>query len=296
MKALLFVCVAGSLAYADDADPSSSEPAPTPNAPVAAAPAAAGGDWAEINTRPLVLPTGKLDVHGNFSILAFNDGMGTSASEALAFGVNYGAADKIEVGADYTGIQLNPNATAEGAFDLRGSYSLMHTDKLDVSLNGGLNIAFVPGIDATTTPPTETTNTDLAIEIGATARYHVTPKVSVFTGLPALPPVSSLIGLPGFYQLTIGVNNSAPITLDLPVGVSHAGDAAGLRVCRDQHRDGSASPTRTTAFIFADAIPISIGAYYSVSNQLDVGVQFTDDLENAGDFYLVSFVGRYYVK
>ena len=287
MKALLFVCVAGSLAYADDAAPSSSEPAPPPNAPVGAAPAAAGGDWAEINTRPLVLPMGKLDVHGNFGILAISvpdvtgTGSSTTTAEALAIGFAYGLADKIEVGLDYTGIQLNPNATAEGAFDLRGSYSLMHTDKLDVSLNGGLNINLFGGSE-----------TNLSLEVGATARYHVTPKVSVFTGLPALPPVA---GVPGFYQLAIGVNNSGPIALILPIGI-------GIQATPQVYAFAATNiatidiSNSANAFIFSDNIPLSLGGYYSANDKLDLGLQFQDDLEHAGDFFVISLVGRYYVK
>ncbi len=284
MKSLLLVCLAGSLAYADDT-PAAPEPPPgTP--PPTAAPAAAGGDWAEINTRPLVLPTGKLDVHGNFSILSITvpDGTGgtsTDTAEALAVGFTYGAMDKLEVGVDYFGIQLNPNASAQGDFDLRAAYSVMHTDKLDVAVNGGLNINLNGG-----------SQTDLALELGATARYHVTPKVSVFTGLPALPPIS---GLPGFYQMRIGLNNSGPITLDLPVGIGIQGTPQIYAYLATDIASFGLS-NADNAFIFADAIPIGLGAMYSANDKLDVGLQFSDDLKNAGDFYVISLVGRYYVK
>ena len=52
----------------------------------------------------------------------------------------------------------------------------------------------------------------------------------------------------------------------------------------------------SSVYIFSDFIPISVGAFYSASDKLDLGAEFSDDLKNAGDFYSIAFTARYWVK
>ncbi|HEX5060216.1 MAG TPA: hypothetical protein VFV99_12695, partial [Kofleriaceae bacterium] len=176
-----------------------------------------------INERPLVLPKGKLAVHGGLRVgvltLPNAAGMTTSTtSTGLALGVNYGASDDAEIGLDYTA-GLSPGS-AKGPVTLHAAYNAIK-GKLDMAVAGALAVDFSP---ATMTVPSKAS---FALELGAWARYRVSRKASVFSGVPALP--NSTVSLtklsfplpPLPYQLAIGLNNAGTIALDLPVGVAY---------------------------------------------------------------------------
>ena len=193
-------------------------------APAPAAAAASGAGWTtEIGTRPLVLGQGMLEVHGalpivEISIPGFMGAPGSSErpEEFLSVGGTYGAADKLEVGADYA-IPLHPNGSAKGILGLRGAYAAYKAGKLEIAVAAGL------GINLTTTDAMGNSTTELVLQLGGWARYQVAPKISIFTGQPALPftlgGFSSFLAPPEAYQLQIGLNNSQPVTLSIPVGV-----------------------------------------------------------------------------
>lgn len=271
---------------------------------VTAVPAGPTADWPiAINDRPLVLNQGKLDIHGGFPIATSSStnamGMSTSNTvEDLAIGATYGVADKIEIGGDYA-LRLNPDASAKGLLDFHGGYAALHSGKMDLAVAAGLQILFVDGVDAT---GMATTNSYLSLQLGAWLRYKVADKISIFTGNPGTPG-----GLPGFfgfvfppvgYQLAIGLNNSGPTILSLPVGAGFqatpniyaflATDIADIYL--------SNGPANSSAHIFgSDFIPVGVGAFYSMP-KLDVGVSISDDLKNAGDLYILNLLARFYVK
>ena len=273
----------------------------------AAAPAAGGPVPLAINDRSLVLDKGMLEVHGGIPIATSTTpgvmGMASTSSttESLAVGGNYGVAPKIDAGLDYIA-RLHPDASAKGLLSLHGGFAAMHTDKLDLAVTGGLTFLFVDTVafDPTTMMTTTSTTTFASLNIGASVRYRVTPKVSVFTGNPQLPA-----GLPGFFglvfppvtnQLSIGINNSGPTTLSLPVGAGlQATPNVYAFLATDLADFGLSGSNNNNRFIFADFIPLGVGGFYSMP-KLDIGVEFSDNLKNAGDFYIINLLARFYVK
>jgi hypothetical protein len=291
---LLFI---GGTAFAQVEDPAAPPPPPDGTTPPATTTDA--GFPLAINDRPLTLPTGKFEIHGGLPIATTStaNAMGqtsSSTSESIAIGATYGVAPKIEVGADYA-FRINPDASAKGFLDFHAGYMALHSGKLDVSFLAGLSMLFVDSVDTT---GMATTNTYASIQLGAAVRYQLAPKISIFTGNPGTPN-----GLPGFlsfvfppvaYQLSFGINNSGPAYLALPVGV-------GLQATPNIYLFAATNiatikiANASNSVIFSDAIPLSVGAFYSMP-KLDVGVQFSDDLKNAGDLYILQFMARYYLK
>jgi hypothetical protein len=274
--------------------------------PAVSATTAPAGGWTQLNDRPLVIPMGKLDVHGGLPIIAIGgtNAMGqatTTTAEAMSIGATFGAMDKLEVGGDYA-FELNPNASAKGLITFHGAYAAMKSGKMELAVAGALNISMV-GVDAM-----NNTLTDLSLGFGAWFRYQVMPKVSIFTGQPAIP--STLGGFSAFrappigYQLAIGLNNSGPIALSLPVGAGFQATPqiyafAGIDLADIYLSNGppdGKGGNKSAMLIFADMIPLGLGAWYSANDKLDVGVNFADDLKNAGDIYMFTLAGRYYVK
>lgn len=253
---------------------------------------APSGAWtSEINARPLVLDPGKLEVHGDVPIFAISaagsDGMSTTDTfEALGVGATYGVAPKIEAGLDYT-FPLNPNGSISGVLGLRAAYAALHTDKMDLAISAALDFDFRG-------------DTEVALELGGWFRYRLTPTVSLFTGNPGLPYQLGFLGALGNIssnQLVLGFNNSQALALALPVGVglqaTHQIYAfAALNIADIYFANGP----KTVDFLFADFIPIELGAFYSMSSQLDLGITFSDDLEHAGDFFAFTLGARYFIK
>ncbi len=290
------------LALADDqTDPNApaggeAVPPPATGAPATAAAPAPGG-WLQLNDRPLVLPAGKFEVHGGVPILNVTTTAGmppvTSSSvfEGLSVGATYGVADKIEAGVDYS-FPLHPNGdVTKGALALHGAFAAIHDDKMDLAVAAALALDLGGN------------STNAQILLGAWFRYHVAPKISIFTGQIPIPtvlfPVAGAQLPPVGYQFDIGLNNKQPIALGLPVGVGIQAAPnvfvfAETEIANIYFSNGPGNSSAT--FIFSDFIPLGVGAYFAASDQLDLGVVFADDLKHAGDAYAITFGGRYYIK
>ncbi len=283
----------------------SDEPPPAKRAPdppdVAPAPTVVEVSALAIDTRPLTMPKGKVELHGwlPIDIVSVPDLMGnksTSTTVGFAFGGSYGIDDKIEIGADYA-LALNP-AEAKGPLTLRGAYHLVHDAKLDIAVAA----AFVahPNEFAQSGTTDTTTVTYAALMFGAWVRYHITNKISLFTGLPALPDESVSLSRESFalpplpYQLALGLNNSGAIALDLPVGVG-AQLAPKIYAFAALNLANIKLANTSNAFLFKDFIPLAIGGFYSLE-QIDLGVTFADDLKQPGDNLNLQLVARYYLK
>ncbi len=284
------LAVSGS-AFADDATPGAAPPA----APVTAPAAAPAG---ELNDAPLVAPMGKLSVYGTLPILAVPSisidpttgaiTQSTSTDVGIAFGATYGIADKLEGGIEYAHT-LSPSS-GNGLINVHAAYAALHNDKLDVALAAD----FVADFDS---------GGPVILQVGAWARYHLAPKISLYTGNPGLAhttpqggsSAAGFFGFPSSYQLAFGLNNGNDVLLALPVGVGFQASPqlyafASTTIADFEFNGGS------NAFIFSDFIPIGVGAFYSVSDKLEVGAEFSDDLKNAGDFYSIAFMARYWAK
>jgi hypothetical protein len=267
------------------------EPEPT-------GPTRATGAPLAINDRSLTIAKGRLELHGGLSVSAVTlpgimPGTETSTtSVGLPLGATYGVDDKLEVGGDYTP-SLDPGSL-QGPLTLRAAYRVVRGQKLEVALAAGLAFDFVDTIDPVMM--TTATNTYASLQLGAWARYRLTPKVSLFTGLPALPASSASssiasLALSPLYQLAIGLNNSGPIALDLPVGLGwQATPKVYAFASLDVAHLGLANTD--SAFVFADFFPLALGGFYA-HDKVDVGVVFADDFQQGFDYLRLDLVVRY---
>lgn len=254
-----------------------------------------------IDRRPLTLGRGKIDVHGGLVATAMKVQINTigttktASAQGLALGATYGIGAKGELGFDYT-LGLRPG-DVKGPLLFHGAYVAKQTEKLDLALSLGLAIDFIDQTD----PMTMMTSTRAAkaLQVGVWARYHVGPKLSAFTGLPALPSSAGSLGksapLPPIpYQLSIGLSSLDAIALDLPAGLGYqASPKLYTFGALDFARLGMNNAT--SALVFSDFIPISLGGFYAMP-KMDIGAVFSDDLKQAADYLRFDVVVRYSIK
>jgi hypothetical protein len=262
----------------------------------------APGTWPlQIGDRPLTIAKSKLAVHGGLDIykLTLPNAAGTpvaATATGLALGATYGVGDKAEVGIDYV-LGISPG-TIRGPLTLHVAYRAVVKPKLEIALAGGIAV----DSDSVTNEMTMTTTTTtfVGLQLGAWARYRLTRKASVFSGVPATPasaaPVSKLsLALPPLpYQLAIGLTNAAPIVFDVPAGL-------GYQLSPNVYAYGMfnlahiAIKNNPNAFIFADFIPFALGGFYT-RKQIDVGFVFSDDLKQGTDYLRLDLLLRYAIK
>lgn len=285
----------------------------------AGATATAGGDattmgWpAEMGSRPYTLLKGGLAVYGDLDILHVSTSNGTTSTSAtqeqLHVGVGYGVNDKLTVGGEFS-FPFAGDGTDQTAFKgpLRfyGMYGLTHTDKLTVAAEAHFELNLCGGVSISGTSA-DCASTK-AIGAGLDARYVLAPKIALFTGSafgPGVPGATGAIVFPGLgtggvgQHLNISLESSGPITFDVPVGVSLQATPQLLAwVAFDVARINIANgPMNGDAVqvIFSDSqgIPTSIGGFFGVNKNLDVGVTILDDLKHAGDLYDIGLAARF---
>jgi hypothetical protein len=260
-----------------DGSGSGGAPMPPPEGNGSAAPAPSGGGFGDlpISDRPLTLPKSAIGIYGGFAIAEKQTpAMGmvaasTATNEALQIGAGYGISDKLTAGFDYTMVFNN---SAKGPLQLYGEYQLAHSSKLEVAAGGAVVIDL-------NSPVTE------GLALGVNLRYTLMPKLVVFTGTPLAPA-------PAGNQFKIGFNSGAKSSIDLPVGVGYQAmpklfawldtNIAHIKIANDAN-----------GVIFADFIPVEVGALYSVNKQIDVGAAIVDDFKHAGDTFSIALLGRY---
>lgn len=285
---------AASIASAQDAPDPAAPPPDGTTPPAATTTTTAGGDlmWGDaIIQRPLTMPKGKIGIYGDLDIARFSVTVGTttssSTSEGLHAGFGYGVDDKLTVGAEYA-FSLH-DFEIKGPLTLYGSYALYHQGKLTIGASADLLVDFngIGSLDPMT--GAVSSSTDLSLQAGLGVRYMATDKIALYTGNPIAPG-------PLGQHLSIGLNNSGPITFDVPVGVAlQATPQLYAFLQTDIARFGFSNSSN--AFLFADFIPLEIGAYFAASHQLDVGAFFNlPDLKNAKFDVLQFGIGaRYYM-
>ncbi len=260
-----------------------------------------------LTSRPLTLGKGRVEIHGGLRYAAITfpgtpmtaempaTAAITNTSQGFLLGGTYGVSDKLEVGGDYL-LSVNPG-TLKGPLMFRGAYAVT-SGKLDLAIAGGLALDFYEQANTVTMMTLSTTYASL--QLGAWVRYHVTPKVSVFTGQPALP--SSPIGisklalpLPPFqYQLALGLSGDTPRSIELPVGMSFQATPSifALAALNLAHISLTDAPT---GLIFRDFIPLVLGGFYSMK-KIDIGLVFSDDAKQGTDYLRFDAVLRYSLK
>lgn len=245
---------------------------------------AAGGWSDQLIQNPQTLPKGGLGVFGDFEILKINippippATMGLSATaEFLALGGGFGVTDKITAGFTYAFDVHDDSGTfpnsVKGPLDLYGAFNIMHKDKMSVTAGADFSI--------------DTGNTDSkSISAGLSAKYMISPTLAVYTGNPI--PLG-----PAGQHLRISLASNGPITFDVPVGVALQ-PSPKLFAFVDTTLAQLSISNSSNAFIFSDFIPVDVGALFRAAKDIDVGVTFTDDLKNAGDFYVIGLTARMY--
>jgi hypothetical protein len=194
----------------------------------------------EIINRPRTTPGGQITVGGDIGFNLNPDAFSSVGMNLLGL---YGVNDKLEVGASYN--------FALKEFEIKGdlgvglAYSLLADDKLTVAatVSTGFQVVDPSGIDP--------------IALGAEVQFKVNDKIAVYS--------------PGG-QIVIGLvdETGKGKSINVPVGV-------GIQVNPQifAHVDTNIATIGLdpsgSAFIFADFIPLQVGAFFSPSNTMDFG-------------------------
>jgi hypothetical protein len=196
----------------------------------------------------------------------------SSTSIGLGLGVGYGISDKLEAGVTY-GLSLK-DFEAKGPLGLYGAYSIMHQDKLKGA-----------GIGSFTYDLAGKTG---ALKLGLFFQYNLTKMMAVYT--------------PGGHlqaQLIADDPDGAgpaeaptPIDLHLPIGFAYQVNKNIYAFAETSLATINISQS-ATAIIFADTTPLTVGAFYSMSNKMEFGAQIaTGDVPHIGDAFTFSLVAR----
>jgi len=266
--------------------PDPAAPPPDGTTPPAATTEAAPAPGGEIISEPLTLGKGVLGITAGFEIARLTITLppvppattGTTASataEELLVGAGYGVNEKLELGVTYALDVHDDSGTfpnsGKGPLAIYAGYNLM-AGKLSVAAGADFSINLG--------------NTDSkSINAGLAVRYMVAPKIAIVTGNPVPPgPVGQ--------HLSISLASNGPITFALPVGVELQAAPKAFLYLNTEIASFSISNS-SNAFLFSDFIPVDLGLLYRAAPGLDVGAHFSDDLKNAGDFYVFGVMLRY---
>ncbi|HTJ47451.1 MAG TPA: hypothetical protein VL463_35375 [Kofleriaceae bacterium] len=241
----------------------------TATTPAGDATVSASGDMGDagwpmaIIDRPLTLKASMIGAQAQLGIAHVDLGMlGSSTSEGLNVGADYGVSDVLQIGASY-GLTLN-EFEAKGPVNAHLLYRLAH---------GKLKVAADAAFDY------DLNSKNGGISLGAEVHYNLAPNVAVFT--------------PG-YQLNLGVirdMGDGPITLAVPVGVALQANPNIYAWVSTQV--ASFSISNSANVYISDITPATIGAFYSASNKLDIGVAANFfDLQNASDLWAITVGAR----
>ncbi|MDQ3370110.1 MAG: hypothetical protein M3680_32230 [Myxococcota bacterium] len=220
----------------------------------------------EIIDRPRTLPARTLELSLQLGIVRTPGGpMGeASTGTGVALGIGYGFTPDFEARLLY-GFSIDPSS-AKGPLLIGGAYSLVHVGAFQAAAD--LFVGYNFGSENA-----------LPLAIGVEAQLKLGSKLALFT--------------PG-HQLSFGLEDPNAILLDLPIGL-------GYQASRNLFLDIQTTIARIalsegeTSVWGADFIPITLEAFYSVTNAVDFGVTFSDDLDNAGDTYALGLLVRLFL-
>lgn len=253
------------------------DPSTDPNAGGAADPAVegaatTGGYPQAIIDRPATLNAGMLRIGGELSLFkTFSLAAGeTDSSLGVALGVSadYGISDKLEIGAGY--------ALALEEFEEKGPLRIGAGYRVvDGQMKGAITADFTY---------------NLASEIGSLGaglafQYNIGPKMALFTP-------GNQLNVQLFSDTPDGVESVNPIYLSLPVGFMYQVDPS-LHLYASTSIGQIEISDSDTGFIFADFIPLTVGAFYTTPSLIDIGASLSSgDLEAADDNFVVALTAR----
>jgi len=213
--------------------------------------------------RPLTLNAGMVSAAGFLGVTHVDLKVGTvnvsSTAETMQVAGSFGVSDQLTVGASY-GITLH-DFEAKGPLELGAAFRVAHGQFKAAAIgtfryNAESEIGYVSG--------------------GLAASYQLAPQFAVYTGGPGQLSV-------GFTTKDGGTN---PIQLDLPVGV--AVQATPEVYAYAQTSLGTLGLSKADNIWISDVTPVTVGAAFSPSNKLDVGLSVTSfDAQHATDFVAV---------
>lgn len=214
----------------------------------------------EITMRPLTTPMSQITIGGTLGILLVPD---VDTSIGLGVTGQYGVSEKLEVGVAYD-IGLTPEFEAKGTLEVEAAFSV---------IEGNLAVA-----------PNAVIGYDLLAEgiaplgLGARVRFRLNDQLAINSGGSQL-----VVTLDGDVK---------PIYLQLPVGVSFQASPqlyafVNTNIATIEIADS------TSGFIFADFIPLEVGAFFSPSNTMDFGASLAwGDLKEASDVIAIFGTAR----
>ena len=193
----------------------------------------------EIIDRPRTTPGGQITLGADLGMFVVDTtpiGLGLSGL--------YGVDDKIEIGVGY-GFALK-EFEAKGDLGVRAAYNFLSAGNLTAAGDIGLGYGF--GSEALA-----------PLGLGVEAQLKLGDQLAVFT--------------PG-QQLSIGLEEPNAIDFGLPVGVAYQA-APNIHVAVQTKVLNIGISETDSGFIFADYLPLSIGATFSPSNTLDIGASIS---------------------
>jgi hypothetical protein len=239
--------------------------------------ASAPGSWPqEIIARPLTLVKGLLRFDAGVPIAKVSVTVGTMTSSStgvgLGLGVGYGVSDKIELGASY-GISLK-EFEAKGPLGVYGLFNIMNTEKMKAAPGAGFvyNLAGETG----------------QLNAGLAFQYNLNKQMAVY-----MPPthLRAVLVAPE----VAGVAAVKPIDFSLPAGFAFQVNKNLYAFAQTSIATINISDS-ATAFIFADFTPLTIGAFYSLSNKMEFGASFaTPNLPDTADLFAFSINARMFM-
>ncbi len=224
--------------------------------------AAAAGRWpTAVLARPLTLPKGltrlgaAINANNDFSLIGLGLNAGYGVSDVLEANVRYGLALK--------------EFEAKGLLALDVGYSVLKGSsggKLDVAAHASVGYdLLLEGVSP--------------LQIGGDIRYKINDKLAIIS-----PP----------YHLTVTLDGEIkPIFLSIPVGAAYQVNPQ-LYAQLTTNIGNIEISDYTTAFIFADFLPVNVQAVYNVKPNLDAYVGIGTDLKNEPGDTLTFLIGANY--
>ncbi len=216
-------------------------------------------------TKGLLRATGEVGIGKTLTVDTTNGTTSSSLGIGLNVGADYGISDKIEAGLSY-GISLK-EFEAKGPLVLRGRFNAKSDEKMrlgpEVSLGYGLDSeAFLIGA-------------------GAYFQYNLTPQMALYT--------------PG-NQLQFAIADAANIGfLNLPFGFGYQIDPTIFGFVETNLLSLGFADASGEAFIFADFIPLNVGAFYTTGSIIDIGASIgSPDVPDIADNFQFLITARYH--
>lgn len=225
-------------------------------AAAAAAPVMAFAGWPqEIILRPNTLPKGAWAVGADliatksFELVGLFPAFGYGISDKLEIDIGYGFPLKTEdLMGDSEFFKIGDGTISVGVF-----FNVIRDGKLEVTPGGSIGYTVGPeGADGIS-----------PLVAGADIQYNLNDKMAIIS-----PPQHLTITLDGDVK---------PVFLSLPVGFAFQATPMVYLEALTNIADIEISDYETQ-FIFADGLPLNLMAFYSPSNQMDIGVGFGIDL------------------